>query len=490
MLRVRGVPFPNFSPAEIGLIVRLIHTYQCSNKIVPRMLFDLVTLLVLAVSQPLSTVVFTLFAGIAIIVFLTLTQPFYLKLVAGIDPDTVGRTVGSLGTFDEVVAMAVAPYVGSLVDGGRQPRLIQVAGFALVAMALLAYSRWSHPWVVLYLVRGLFAAGITLVLTMLTVFLNHIALISGTGHLGKFAAVVGMSLGLGAIFAVLAFTTLPTRLSHWFDYAELKAVAVAYLVVAVWALASLVITAAIGPKLNPQPGHPELLYWQRVKRGYTASKGDRRAQLALLGGFVLRLALVANLVFIPLFVYKWYLDHGECRVDQPLDRFNCAQGFKFLAILTGVSQMVALISSPFWGYITDKLPPATVMGVCGGIGIAGSLGFVTLVSLPKLVAAFVMVSLLGCAQLGVIISLMSMLAKIGNQTSDFVQETQEAQVIGTLLGFYTFCGNMGILVISFVGGWLSDGLALAPFVVIGVFYLAMAVQAVMVAKRQPPPLIA
>lgn len=452
------------------------------------MLFDLVSLLVLAVSQPLSTVVFTLFAGISIIVFLTLTQPFYLKLVAGIDPNTVGRTVGSLGTFDELVSMTVAPFVGSLVDGGRQPRLIQVAGFLLVALALLAWARWSHPVGLLYLERGIFAAGITLVLTMLTVFLNHIALVLGTGHLGKFAAAVGMALGLGAIFAVLAFTTLPTRLSHWFDYPESKAVSMAYVVVAGWALASLIITAAVGPKLNPQPGHPELLYWQRVKRGYQASKGDRRAQLALLGGFVLRLALVANLVFIPLFVYKWYLDNGECRGDQ-LDRFNCALGFKFLAILTGVSQTVALLSSPLWGYATDKFSPATVMGVCAGVGMAGSLGFVALVSLPKLVAAFVMVSLLGCAQLGVIISLMSMLSKIGNQSPESPDEQQESQVIGTLLGFYTFCGNMGILVISLVGGWLSDRYAVALFVVIGIFYLAMAIQAVMAGNRASQPLL-
>ncbi|CAN3360707.1 hypothetical protein DICA3_D13498 [Diutina catenulata] len=427
-----------------------------------------------AAVAPLVTVVYTAFAAIAIVVFLTSTQPFYLKYNVKIPSPKTGQVIGNLGTADELVAMAAAPLVGSIIDTGRKPHRVIMGGFGLVSVALIGYAKWSHPLMLVFLHRAVFALGVTSAMTMVTVVLNDIVTVTESDP-GKLSSVVGIASGCGAIFAVSAFTTLPVRLGHWFDIGEQSAISAAYAILAGFSVISLVCVALVGRNYRQNDSRDSQAssqdptrYWKRIMLGYEAAKDDRRAQLALIGGFVARSSSVANAVFIPMVVYKWFSDQGECKLPEGgglLDRFSCAQGFKFAAILTGVSQTVALISAPVWGIAVDRYSSRLASGVCATIGIIASVGFST-VSNPKSVMAFVWVSFLGVAQLGAIISSMSTISALRSPSQP---------VIGTISGFYSLCGSVGILTISLIGGWLSDVVTTAPFMVLAVFYLVFLV---------------
>ena len=103
------------------------------------------------------------FACVAIIVFLSSTQPFFIKEIIGIDPTTattsttstsknskdgkIGHIVGGLGFIDELTAMIVAPLLGALNDNLNSKqyngsKLIQSFSFIIIAISLFGYAVW------------------------------------------------------------------------------------------------------------------------------------------------------------------------------------------------------------------------------------------------------------------------------------------------------------------------------------------------------------
>ena len=58
-------------------------------------------------------------------------------------------------------------------------------------------------------------------------------------------------------------------------------------------------------------------------------------------------------IFIPLWVYKYYIMIGECSGD-PLDseiKENCRDAYIKASILSGIAQTFALIFAPVVGYL-------------------------------------------------------------------------------------------------------------------------------------------
>ena len=76
-----------------------------------------------------------------------------------------------------------------------------------------------------------------------------------------------------------------------------------------------------------------------------------------------------------------------------------------------------------------------------------------------------MISIIGLSQIGLIISSMSVLSGIPNAHD----------IMGSLSGLYSFCGGIGIMIISSLGGYLSDHWILGPFFILGLFNVALLV---------------
>ena len=101
------------------------------------------------------------FACVAIIVFLSSTQPFLSKKSLALIPTTtattstsknskdgkIGHIVGGLGFIDELTAMIVAPLLGALNDNLNSKqyngsKLIQSFSFIIIAISLFGYAVW------------------------------------------------------------------------------------------------------------------------------------------------------------------------------------------------------------------------------------------------------------------------------------------------------------------------------------------------------------
>lgn len=479
------------------------------------------------------------FACISLVVFLLASQPFYLSDVIGVDLKKIGSVVGTLGVLDELTSILVALFLGTFNDKlnfwarsskrffPSGPRILEFAGFILLAVALLGYGKLSrHVFPDLWFWRAVFAVAVTACMSIVTVMLHEannsdfawtdlafwkmyqkkpehdeveLGLLTeepvyapqqNKKH-GKLSALLGVSTGLGAVFSVSFFLTLPVKLSdHNSDLTRAGSVKLAYVILSGFALIAAVVVflfAYDNAKSRKEHGDieaelaRELSYFELLKQGLEASKNNRRVQLAYVSTFVSRSTTVANAVFIPLMVFKYYSENGQCSgsvlesANTPL-KDDCYDGYVFLAILTGVAQTVALISSPLWGVLVDSkrlgclmtLLTASVSGMIGAYGLClasiGDGGYD-----PRNALCFILVSFIGLSQIGTIIASMSLISSVG-----LTVESAEHKVIGSISGCSSVFGGIGILAITKIGGSWSDSWTFAPFFILGSLNVVLA----------------
>ncbi|PSN70118.1 hypothetical protein BS50DRAFT_306103 [Corynespora cassiicola Philippines] len=260
---------------------------------------------------------------------------------------------------------------------------------------------------------------------------------ASTSHL---AGLVGTFTGCGALVALLIFLPLPT---HFQDAGASPATAVADSFYVVGAIA-LVVSIAVFFGLRKLPGE-EGKGWDRVisTRSHKASDSlssgrpilsypklflasiqlgfrSRNIGLGYLGGFVARASSVAISLFIPLFTNTYFLRTGQCAVDpeDPADiKHACPQAYKLAAMLTGISQLIALLSAPIFGYVSGRFRKFNLPLLFAAVaGIAGYSAFGSLASPDPRSddgsgAVFLIVILLGISQIGAIVCSLALLGR-------------------------------------------------------------------------------
>lgn len=484
------------------------------------------------------------FSCISFIVFLASTQPFYLAEVLGFKhKDNIGAAIGTLGVIDELAAIVFAPLIGALCDkitaGGKisGSRATIVMGFTIIGVSFLCYGKLaSHFYPDLAIFRTLFALGVTSTMSMVTVMFTEISnsdldilsslsgikrsftrqeddpesiqrLLSNdstedldlnptppTRKTGRYAAMMGISTGLGAIFAVSFFLTLPARLqTHFPELSNKDALKLAYLSIGVLSI----ITGAIlyffiyakdnNAALAYQQTHisttgtPTTGYFKLLKHGLMISKRNTRVQLSYVGAFVARLTAVSTGIFVPLLVYNFFYKSGICGGEEATgpgkipSKQDCHEGYIFAAILTGVGQTIALVTAPIWGTLIDYkrlgntrcLFLASLCGVLGCFGLCfHGIGENSDAYDPRNITSFIMVGLLGISHIGTVMSSMSLLSSVVSETKDLIS-------IGSISGMYSLSGGLGILLITLVGGKWSDSWIHAPFFILGTFHIIL-----------------
>jgi hypothetical protein len=380
----------------------------------------------------------------------------------------------------------------------------------------------------------------------------------------QLAGLVGMFTGCGALVALLAFLPLPTRFQ---DVGETPATAVADAFYVVGAIAILVALGCFFG-LRSLPGeegkgwkrlagkndddktadtratrdlvliYPRL-FWQSVRLGFTSPN----IGLGYMGGFVARASSVAISLFIPLFTNHYFLQTGRCRVDpsNPSDiKSACPDAYKLAAMLTGISQLIALMCAPLFGYLSGRFPKYNIPLLVSALaGIAGYAWFGTLKS-PDYHsedgtgAIFFIVALLGISQIGAIVCSLALLGRgINNdevKSSDNNHATDAAygtshpsagatppssapitpvdedapllpqnrsrraslpeiqshnHIKGSIAGTYSLLGGFGILLLTKAGGALFDSAGPgSPFYMMAAFNALLFVVAIGVGGGQ------
>jgi MFS family permease len=244
--------------------------------------------------------------------------------------------------------------------------------------------------------------------------------------------------------------------------------------------------------------------------------GFRDAQIGLgyLGGFVARASSVGISLFIPLYVNAYFIRNGFCQGSpndpSPELKKECREAYVLSSILTGVSQLVALLCAPAFGYFSDRYRRFNFPLLIASIfGIAGYTAFANLVS-PEVKdkegrggspAVLLYVSMIGISQIGAIVCSLGLLGRgvlgaeggynlssqlRGNhptlrnpfreaaETAPLVvapsEPTSRNHLKGSIAGVYSLSGGAAILLLTKLGGTLFDTLSPGtPFYMMAIF---------------------
>ena len=374
----------------------------------------------------------------------------------------------------------------------------------------------------------------------------------------RLAGFVGLFTGFGALVALVVFLPLPAAFRDRgvdagaavvYSYYIVGAIA---LIVAAWVFFGLRNLITEDEKswanlLKARKSKPDnagtVVSLSYAGMMYTAIVlGFKNSTLALgyLAGFVARASSVGISLFIPLFINAWFTSSGSCvqfsddpgNGDVPA-MHQCRRAYVLAAELTGVSQLVALMFAPVFGYLADRYPRFNVpLLVAAFAGILGYISFANLKSPdPKATDGtfwvFPVVALLGISQIGAIVCSLGLLgrsilesdltipgsdaeanassprevpphsshcnnlghptktvhpntltaneANDANETSELLggesaQSRNRQHLKGSVAGVYSLTGGAGILLLTKLGGYLFDRMSpAAPFYILAIF---------------------
>lgn len=254
-----------------------------------------------------------------------------------------------------------------------------------------------------------------------------------------------------------------------------------------------------------------LSYWRQLSTAVALGFQNQEILLGYVGGFVARASSVGISLFIPLFVNHYYRAAGLCKNNPPKDisasgmsdiKRSCSGAYVLASILTGVSQLVALIAAPAFGFISEKSRRYHMSLLVAALsGIVGYLAF-ALVPSPQFKGpdgnpgVFILMALIGTSQIGAIVCSLAVLSNVilnisaGEKISREVYEperdestepqpdevdrdsneqqpllagsgshngqNQYSQLKGSIAGVYSLYGGAGILLLTKLGGYLFD----------------------------------
>ncbi|KAK2758665.1 hypothetical protein FQN54_003355 [Arachnomyces sp. PD_36] len=380
----------------------------------------------------------------------------------------------------------------------------------------------------------------------------------------RLAGFVGMFTGCGALLALVIFLPLPAHFEKAGSSSS-QSVKYAYYVVAAIALAISLICYVGFRNLQGEEGKG----CASLRRSYSTGKRSRiRARressgtliigseqkslirqmsplpyfkefgfasflgfqesnitLGYVGGFVARSSSVGISLFVPLFVNNYYRKSGLC--NQPSNhasvftepdlgdiKKSCREAYVLASILTGTSQLVALLCAPIFGYLSDKSHRYHFPLLFAAF--AGILGYVLLALLPSpryngpsgSFAVFLAMLLMGVSQIGAIVCSLGVLsdgvlqvdpnrvvanvddsegapnttstvenAGRGDETSTLLprsasptKKSNLTHLKGSIAGVYSLYGAVGILLLTKLGGLLFDTVSpSAPFYILAIF---------------------
>jgi MFS family permease len=428
---------------------------------------------------------------ISLFVFLNSTQGFVLGEIFNIPSNRLGEYSGNLVFYDEIAAILTVSIWGILSDIIGRFRVYSM-GFVLTALALLFFVQASTYSPDLILLRVVFAVGGSACSCMLSACLADI---SSESDRGKFSGLLGFCSGLGAILGVSVFLPLPARLGGGTD--GLKT---AFGIIATLSLATAVLLLVFSffmPKnveieevvlvensendstsnierndgnnslnsseplfvLSTTESKPFLSQLcQSAKTGVLQAKNPE-ILLGYLASFLARSDSISITLYLPLWIYKYYIEQGFC-YDIPGDEKNsCNDAYIKASIFSGVAQVFALIGAPVFGILLDRINRSVVVYLASTIAAIGYilLGF----SSPIASINFLYLFLIGFGEIGLIVSSVALVT----------QNSIPRHARGAVSGISSFMGALGILVSSKVGGILFDWFSGAPFLFLGLLHV-------------------
>jgi MFS family permease len=409
-------------------------------------------------SRHMWALMFASFVTIGLVTIIASMTPYILTTNLGMPEANQGKALGLLALVQEAILILAFGPLGALADKiGR--RAVYCVGLVVLAAAYFIYP-YAHSLTELSLVRIIYALGVAAATGILATIIADYGVEQDRG---KLTALCGFLNGLGIVLVTVFISRLPVM----FVGQGMSDVEAGQATMALAAGASLISGILLWFTLKP--GAPSAATAQKrsatalLKEGVAAARANPRIGLAYASAFVAR----GDLAIVGLFLTAWGKQAAIA------DGFPPAEALKVGLMPFIIAQSAALLWPAFIAVPLDRMNRVKALGFCMALGALGYCGLI-FVSDPVLPAAIPFMVLLGIGQIS---------AFLGAQTIIGKEAPEAAR--GAVIGLFNFCGAVGILVLTSVGGILFDAYGpWAPFFLVGLLNGVVAIACLMRRRKE------
>ncbi len=405
-------------------------------------------------------VMFGSFSTVAMIVVMSLMQPYVLTEIVKIPEAEQGMVTGRLHMLQELVTIMLVGFMGAWSDRvGR--RFVYVLGFIIVGIGYFIYPlATTETDLILY--RLVFAVGVAMIPVMLSTTIQDVPQEMSRG---KWLGISNVLQGLGV---VLISTAILSQAPGWFVASGFDPVMAGRLTF--WCatgfclFAALVLRATLATTVPGGKQHESL--FTGLSHGIRRGLQNPRLALAYGAAFIGR----GDLVIVGSFLTLWVTQAG---VDQGMTTANAVGR---AGMMFGLVQISALAWAYIMGMLTDRIN--RVAGLCIALTMATiGYGMMGLFADPFNGSMILLAVLLGAGEVSVIVTAASLLG-------------QEAgwKKRGAVVGVYNLMGGIGIMAVSYFGGIIFDDIGRsAPFTAMGGLNGLLLIAGLIVLSRSGEP---
>ncbi len=390
------------------------------------------------------------FVTIGLATGLAVLTPYVLTTNLGIAQAAQGTALGTLAIAQEIALLIGFALFGALADKfGR--RVVYAMGMVVLAIAYGAFA-YGTSMAELIFFRVLYAFGIGAATGMFATIISDYAV---ENDRGKMTALCGFLNGLGVVVVAIFLGKLPGI------FAAGGASAVEAGQDALGVVAAVAGVSAIVLWLTLKPGVPASVdakkpIGQLLSEGIGAARGNRRIAISYCAAFVAR----GDIAIVGLFAIAW---GNQAAIA---DGFTAAEAASKGNIPFVIAQSTALLWPAVIAVPLDRMKRMKALAWCMGLGMVGYCALI-LVEDPLLPSAIPFFVLLGMGQISAFLGAQTIIGK----------EAPEA-VRASVIGVFNFCGALGILILTGIGGVLFDQVGpWAPFFLVGLLNGAVALLA-------------
>lgn len=386
--------------------------------------------------------------SICFFVFMDASQAFVLTTYLGYPKDKQASAIGDLAFYGEIVILATTNMWGTISDKfGR--RVVYVSGFLIIAIGFGLYP-FARSLPVLFLFRMIFALGASACASMLTAVLADYVYINdrGTG-----SGLLGLAAGGGAVLGALVLLQVP----NWLDTTGLGNYAAGYITYIGIAAVAIVsgIILLFGLRVPTVAGRHKIhhSYFKMLKEGLLAARNPVLS-LAYASGFAARGDSAVASTFLSFWVFQ--AAHASGMSD--------TKALARAGVVSGIAQTCALVFAPIAGVLCSKLHRVIAMALLSALA---GFGYILICFTDDPLGAWMMIGActVGCGEIGLVVS-----------STALVAQEAPPPIRGSVSGVFSFCGAIGIILATKIGGTLSgDGHYSAPFMMFGAFNMALLV---------------
>lgn len=399
------------------------------------------------------------FANILLITFLNFLQPYLINDVLHLPAERQGAVTGTLSMLHETISLVLFGVVGAASDRmGR--RNLCALGLVLLAVGLVLIPLATAEWH-LFMYRAVFACGVaTASVAILAAFQDYPQEVSR----GRWSGMNSVATSL----AILVLSLVGVRLPQLYQAAGADPVLAGKL--SFWSAAALGLASAVVVRLGYHAGNPATAAARRpsifsgMLAAVSAARGNPKLALAYACAFAVR----GDMMVIGAFLSLWFIRAGA---EQGL---GSAAALAKFGVALGVFQLVLMTGAPLIGWLTDRID--RVRAVAIAMTVAAS-GYFAVGAVTDPYAASVMLPAMALLAFGEIAAIIAGSTLLGQESPMHLR--------GATAGAYGFCGTLGVLFATGVGGVAFDSIAYSmPFTMMACVNGAVAVLAVVMLLGQ------